>query len=222
MGDRFVDVSYRGLEIGRQLKLRDVTTEGAYLESTTPMPVGSPIEVIIDDGTRLAAMVASVHEQVAGGTGSDSPGMRIRPVASGVAARRWWENQPEPPPRAAPATRDVADVPPPTIIEVAPPAVAANAATVDEPAAPINGAVATHDSGEPTIDSMSSSDSIPVVSVADISSSGELDAVDVDDDDASESSASRPIATGGTNGHGDRTGPRKKSKTGKRRKRNTR
>ena len=63
-----VDVRYRGLEVGRSLKLRDVSSDGAYLEVPLPMPVGSPIEIALDDGTRVAAIVAMVHEQVGGST----------------------------------------------------------------------------------------------------------------------------------------------------------
>jgi hypothetical protein len=205
MGDRFVDVSYRGLGVGSRIKLRDVTTEGGYLESTAPMPVGTPLEVLLEDGTRLGAVVVHVHEQVAGGT--ETAGMRIRPVVSGAAARQWWQSQPEPPPRPVLAVPQAA-----AIVDVSP--VVATEAPA-EVVAPSNGAPVVAVPESPVAALVG--EAIEVETSDASSSSAELPAID--DEDASDSSASRPIATG-SNGHGD--AGRTKRKTGKRRKRNTR
>ena len=90
MGESFVDVSYRGLEVGKRLKLRDVRSESGYLEIPLPMPVGTKLEIAVDDGLRIEAVVTSVHEQVGG---SDAhPGMRLAPALSGKAAE-WWQGR---------------------------------------------------------------------------------------------------------------------------------
>jgi hypothetical protein len=90
MGESFVDVSYRGLELGRRLKLRDVRPEAGYVEIPLPMPVGTEVELVTDDGLKIAAHVTHVHEQVAG---SDvHPGMRIKPHLGGAAVK-WWQSR---------------------------------------------------------------------------------------------------------------------------------
>ena len=102
MSETFVDVTYRGLEVGRRLRIRDFTADGAYVEAPMPMPVGSSIEIAIEGGATIKAIVARVHEQVGG---SDRPpGMGVRATID-QAARAWWEKMiaaspapPEPPP----------------------------------------------------------------------------------------------------------------------------
>src|SRR5262249_54130317 len=90
MGDSFVDVTYRGLEVGRRLRIRDFTGDAAYVEAPTPMPVGSPLDVTTDEGVTIAVVVARGHEQVGG---SDRPpGMNVRARLEG-AARAWWERR---------------------------------------------------------------------------------------------------------------------------------
>jgi len=86
--DAFVDVAYRGLEVGRRLKLRDVGPRTGYVEVRTPMPVGAGLMIRGDDGHSIAAVVIRVHEQVAGA--DMPPGMRIqiRDVQGEAAA--WW------------------------------------------------------------------------------------------------------------------------------------
>ena len=105
MSDSFVDVTYRGLEVGRRLRIRDFTADGAYVEVPMPMPVGSSIEIAIEGGVTIKAIVARVHEQTGG---SDRPpGMGVRAIVD-QAARAWWERNvaaspapPEPPPHPA-------------------------------------------------------------------------------------------------------------------------
>jgi hypothetical protein len=112
MADCFVDVSYRGLEVGRRLRMRDFAADRAYVELPTPMPVGTPLEIATDEGPRIAAVVARVHEQVGGS--DQPPGMRITPALAGAGdAAAWWQartaelpappEEPEPEPEREPA-----------------------------------------------------------------------------------------------------------------------
>jgi hypothetical protein len=91
MGDTFVDVSYRGLELGKRVKLRDVRPEVGYLEHPLPMPVGTRLDLAADDGVAIAATVIAVHEQVAGNE-HQPPGMRVKPALDGVA-KQWWQQR---------------------------------------------------------------------------------------------------------------------------------
>lgn len=105
MSDAFVDVMYRGLEVGRRLRIRDFTADGAYVEVPMPMPVGASIEIAIEGGQTIKAIVARVHEQIGG---SDrAPGMGVRAIVD-AASRAWWDRNlaaspapPEPPPHPA-------------------------------------------------------------------------------------------------------------------------
>jgi hypothetical protein len=98
MLESFVDVSYRGLELGRRLKLRDVQGDVAYLEIPLPMPVGTRLEIATDEGARFEAEVTAVHEQVGGS--AEPPGMAVRPLALGAAAAWWAAHAPAPAPAA--------------------------------------------------------------------------------------------------------------------------
>lgn len=107
--ESFVDLSYRGLSLGRRIKLSQVRPTTGYLEHPTPMPVGTPVAITTDDGLVIDATVAVVHEQVGG---SDrAPGMLVKPTL-GDAAATWWqarvtlpeEEQPAPAGRTKPIT----------------------------------------------------------------------------------------------------------------------
>lgn len=87
-GEVFVDVTYRGLELGRRLKLREVGPSTAYLEHGTPMPVGSQVLLSTDDGLSIPVLVVRVHEQVAGA--EMPPGMRVQATGLDGAAAGWW------------------------------------------------------------------------------------------------------------------------------------
>jgi hypothetical protein len=87
-GETFVDLTYRGLELGRRHRLCEVGPTTAYLEYPTPMPVGSRLELAADGGVQLAVEVVRVHEQVAGA--ERSPGMRVRAPALDERAASWW------------------------------------------------------------------------------------------------------------------------------------
>jgi hypothetical protein len=89
MSESFVDLSYRGLTLGKRIKLTKVRPATGYLEMPTPMPVGTAIGIATDDGVLLEATVAEVHEQV---SGSDRPpGMLVRPKLEADAGKAWWK-----------------------------------------------------------------------------------------------------------------------------------
>jgi len=89
MSESFVDLSYRGLALGRRIKLTQVRGATGYLEMPTPMPVGTTIAIATDEGVQIEALVAEVHEQTGG---SDrTPGMVVRPALdASSAASDWW------------------------------------------------------------------------------------------------------------------------------------
>ena len=89
--DVFVDVAYRGLEVGRRVKLVDVGPRTAYLEHGTPMPVGSGLVIRTDAGLAIPVVVIRVHEQVVGA--ELPPGMRIRSDELDRDAAGWWHAQ---------------------------------------------------------------------------------------------------------------------------------
>lgn len=89
-GEVFVDVTYRGLELGRRLKLREVGPSTAYLEHGTPMPVGSQVVLATDDGLAIPVVVVRVHEQVAGA--EMPPGMRVQASDLDGPAASWWRD----------------------------------------------------------------------------------------------------------------------------------
>ena len=89
-GEVFVDVTYRGLELGRRLKLREVGPSTAYLEHGTPMPVGSQVVLATDEGLSIPVLVVRVHEQVAGA--EMPPGMRVQATGLDGAAAGWWRD----------------------------------------------------------------------------------------------------------------------------------
>jgi hypothetical protein len=105
MTETFVDLLYRGLPLGRRIKLTQVRPHNGYLEHPTPMPVGTAISVATDDGFVLDAVVTGVHEQVGGS--EVAPGMRFAPTLASDQMTTWWKARvtlPEidPPKAAAP------------------------------------------------------------------------------------------------------------------------
>ena len=103
MSDSYVDLGYRGLPLGRRVKLTQVRPSTGYLEAPQPMPVGTAIAITTDDGVAFDATIAEIHEQVAGA--ERAPGMLVRPALDVAAARAWWEARvqlPELPPPAPP------------------------------------------------------------------------------------------------------------------------
>ncbi|MDX2091493.1 MAG: hypothetical protein SFX73_26770 [Kofleriaceae bacterium] len=89
MSESFVDLSYRGLSLGRRIKLTRVHAASGYLEMPAPMPVGTSIAIATDEGLTLEATVTRVHEQVGGAT--IAPGMQVAPKLEGDEIVAWWE-----------------------------------------------------------------------------------------------------------------------------------
>jgi hypothetical protein len=88
--ESFVDLAYRGLSLGRRVKLTQVRPSTGYLETPAPMPVGTTIAIATDEGHNLEAIVTSIHEQVGG---SDKhPGMTVKPKLDGAIAA-WWKER---------------------------------------------------------------------------------------------------------------------------------
>jgi hypothetical protein len=91
MSESFVDLSYRGLALGKRIKLTQVRPTSGYLEMPTPMPVGTPIGIATEEGVLLEALVTEVREQVGG---SDrAPGMVVKPKLDADAAQKWWTSR---------------------------------------------------------------------------------------------------------------------------------
>lgn len=89
MSESYVDLSYRGLALGKRIKLTQIRPASAYLELPMPMPVGTLIGIATDEGVELEAVVAEIHEQVAGS--ERPPGMLVRPTLDVKAAEQWWK-----------------------------------------------------------------------------------------------------------------------------------
>jgi hypothetical protein len=87
MSESFVDLTYRGLALGRKVKLTQVRPSSGYLELAAPMPVGTSIGIASDDGTLFDATVTDVREQA----GDAPPGMTVRPRLEVDAAKAWWK-----------------------------------------------------------------------------------------------------------------------------------
>jgi hypothetical protein len=86
--ESFVDLTYRGLSLGRRVRLSQVRPSTGYLELPAPMPVGAQIAIAAEDGVAFEAIVTAIHEQIAG---SDrTPGMIVAPALGHAAATAWW------------------------------------------------------------------------------------------------------------------------------------
>ena len=178
MIESFVDLTYRGLSLGRRLKLTQVRPSTGYVETPAPMPVGTAILIATDDGITLDAMVMAIHEQVGG---SDRvPGMVVAPALADEARQSWWKARvalPEEPPismRVKPITVRPRSQ---TILEQRP-AVPAEGPTVARPAVedePPEGRTRVMDAiDQETLERlMRKSDEIPAMSTT-----GEHDVVD--------------------------------------------
>jgi hypothetical protein len=86
--ETYVDIAYRGIELGRRHRLCEVGPTTAYVEHPTPMPVGSRLELLADGGVALAVEVVRIHEQVAGAT--RAPGMRVKAPALDERGASLW------------------------------------------------------------------------------------------------------------------------------------
>src|SRR3569833_2416655 len=57
MSESFVDLTYRGLTLGRKVKLTQVRPSSGILEHVSPMLVGTSIVIASDDGSLFDAVV---------------------------------------------------------------------------------------------------------------------------------------------------------------------
>lgn len=89
VNESFVDLTYRGLSLGRRIKLTQVRPSSGYLELPSPMPVGTQVAIATDDGVRFDATVVWIHEQVAGA--DRTPGMVVLPELGADPAAAWWK-----------------------------------------------------------------------------------------------------------------------------------
>lgn len=88
-GEQFVDVTYRGLELGKRLRLSPLGPGSAHVEHSTPMPVGTELVITSEGGPGIPVRVMEVHEPVAGA--DHVPGMRVIMIESGAAAGAGWQ-----------------------------------------------------------------------------------------------------------------------------------
>ena len=91
MSESFVDLTYRGLAVGRRVKLTQMRPSTGYLELPTPMPVGTAIGIASDDGLLTSAIVTEIHEQVGGS--EHAPGMLVKPALESDVVRTWWSSR---------------------------------------------------------------------------------------------------------------------------------
>lgn len=85
--EQLVDVTYRGLDVGRGLRLSQVGPGSAHLACDAPLPVGTALVLAVADGIRIPARVLRVHESA----DALPVGMRIGVVALEDEARAWWD-----------------------------------------------------------------------------------------------------------------------------------
>jgi hypothetical protein len=101
MSEVRIDVTWRGLEVGRQVPLHSVTDASGRIDVPLPMPVGSALALRVGDGLEIPAVVSRVHEQSS--AGGETAGMIVRPTLDD-GSRGWW---------AARAEESAAEVPAP-------------------------------------------------------------------------------------------------------------
>jgi hypothetical protein len=111
MSESFVDLTYRGLSLGRRVKLTEIRPSTGYLEMPQPMPVGTAIAIATDDGVTIDATVVAIFEQNA--TSDRPPGMVVQPVLAGMAEGWWRQRVTVPAPPRRPSS------PPPIPVRVA-------------------------------------------------------------------------------------------------------
>ena len=89
----FVNVRYRGLDLGQRLCIEDFAAGQAYLHHAAPMPVGSELVLEVAEDLEVPVRVSRVSEQVAGI--EKPPGMFVVPGELSGAAQDWWASQSE-------------------------------------------------------------------------------------------------------------------------------
>lgn len=87
MSEVLIDVAWRGLEVGRQVPLHELTDDHGRVDVALPMPVGTTVSVRTGDGLEIPAVVSRVHEQSS--SGGETAGMVLTPQLD-ERARAWW------------------------------------------------------------------------------------------------------------------------------------
>src|SRR5262245_34943158 len=91
MSESLVDLSYRGLNLGKRIKLTQVRPSTGFLEMPAPMPVGTSIGIATEDGVLFEAVVSEILEQISGE--GRAPGMLVKPKLEADSARGWWKQR---------------------------------------------------------------------------------------------------------------------------------
>jgi hypothetical protein len=131
-----VEVRYQGISVWRGARARDVGPAGAFVEMDAPLPVGTIVTLLPEDGPEIRTRVVKVAESQTG------RGMQVRFAGLDEAARRFLAAGLG----TAPLDAEVGTAGP------AAAAPAAAAAAADEPAAESSAAEAVGDAadeGEP-------------------------------------------------------------------------
>ena len=86
-GEQLVDVTYRGLELGKALPISELQPSSATVECPEPMPSGTELSMTVA-GMVIPVVVKKVREK---NSTSELPGaMIVAPLALDDAARTWW------------------------------------------------------------------------------------------------------------------------------------
>jgi hypothetical protein len=86
--EALVDLSYRGLVLGKRVRLLQVGPQSAYVAHDAPMPVGTHLVLTVDQSLTIPAQVARVREA---DTKDGPAGMWLRANVVEDHARAWWD-----------------------------------------------------------------------------------------------------------------------------------
>lgn len=121
--DIVINLCYRGLDAGQGLLIGEFVPGQAYIQSPTPMPVGSEL-TIESDGVEIALRVARVSEQITGV--ERASGMFVTPIDLQGMALEWWDarvsqmpdsdSDPKPEPGPEPEPEVIAPPEPPEVV----------------------------------------------------------------------------------------------------------
>jgi hypothetical protein len=86
--EALVDLSYRGLVLGKRVRLLQVGPRSAYVAHEAPMPVGTELTLTVDESLAIPVQVARVRE---GDPREGAAGMWLWADAAEARARAWWD-----------------------------------------------------------------------------------------------------------------------------------
>ena len=90
-GEQFVDVTYRGLDLGKGLRISELQPSSAVVEHPEPMPAGTELALIADDKT-MSIVVVHVREKTS--TSKAPAAMIVAPLALDEAGQAFWGGEP--------------------------------------------------------------------------------------------------------------------------------